>query len=366
MLTIQKLYIKEFLKVLFVLGLGISTIFSIIGLIDEVDYFMPHAPSAELLLKYILFSMPKYIHYLLPMAVLLSSLFIFSQAVKRKEIVAIKASGGKMKSLLTPFVAMGVALTAFGFVLGEFIVPGASKSVHDISNTITKKEKRDVFKEGALYMRGKDGSIVQISLYLPDSNISKGISIFRFDEGGLKERINAETGEWKNNAWKLKKVTLYDIRRGRVVTAPEIEYSYIESPKIFQDKEVEEMSMTGLIKYQKRLNEAGFKNTKLTVDISARRSYPLINLFMLFLGMSLSLGGAFHQNFLERIMEGGRLGSGIITTGLGLAISLIYWIGYSFFLSLGYAGTIPPVSAPWIMPLIFAAVSVYLYNHIPE
>jgi lipopolysaccharide export system permease protein len=129
---------------------------------------------------------------------------------------------------------------------------------------------------------------------------------------------------------------------------------------------VEEMTLTGLIKYQRRLNEAGFKNIKLTVDISARLSYPLINLFMLLLGMSLSLGGAFHKNFLERIMEEGRVGSGIITAGLGLVISLIYWIGYTFFLSLGYAGTIPPVSAPWIMPALFAAGSIYLYSQIPE
>jgi lipopolysaccharide export system permease protein len=369
MLLIQKLYIKDFLKVLAVLGFGMSAIFSIIGLIDKVDAFIPHDPSVELLLKYILFSTPRYIYYLLPMAVLLSSLFVFSQAVKRKEIVAIKASGGKMKKLLAPFVAMGVVLTVFGFILSEFIVPGSSKGVHDIKNVITKKKEGAAFKEGTIYMRGKDGSIVQISFYLPDIDVSKGVSIFRFDEvGGLKERIDAETGEWENSVWKLKNVTIYDVVRGIAVTVPEIEYPYIESPKIFQEgqRKVEEKTLTELIKYQRRLNEAGFKNIKLTVDISARLSYPLINLFMLLLGISLSLGGAFHKNFREKIMEGGRLGSGIIAAGLGLLISLIYWLGYSFFLSLGYAGTIPPVSAPWIMPALFAAGSIYLYSQIPE
>jgi lipopolysaccharide export system permease protein len=368
-LTIQKLYIKEFFKVLAVLVFGLSAVFSTINLIDRVDGFMPHDPSTKLLIKYMLFSIPKYIHYLLPMAVLLSSLFIFSQASKNKEIVAIKAGGGRMKNFLVPFVAAGVVLTVFGFGLSEFVVPEASKSVHNIRNAITKNEKGVVFKEDALYIRGKDGSIVQISFYLPDIDVSKGVSIFRFDEvGGLKERINAETGEWENNVWKLKNVTIYDVVRGIAVTVPEIEYPYIESPKIFQEgqRKVEEKTLTELIKHQRRLNEAGFKNIKLTVDISARLSYPLINLFMLLLGISLSLGGAFHKNFREKIMEGGRLGSGIIAAGLGLLISLIYWLGYSFFLSLGYAGTISPIVAPWIMPIVFAGVSIYIYSQIPE
>ncbi len=373
MLIIQKLYIKEFLKVLLILGIGISGVFSIIGLIDKIDDFMPHKPPFGLLMKYTFLSIPKYTHYLLPMAILLSSLFIFSQAIKRKEIVAIKAAAGKMKSILAPFIAIGVILTLFGFVLGEIIVPTTSKRLHAIKNKITKKEKGVTFKEGALYMRGKDGSIVRISLYLPDKNISKGVSIFKFDEEGLKERIDAETAEWEGNTWKLKDVTLYDMAKGKTMAIKEMTYPAIESPKIFQEDmwKVEEMTMMELLKYQKRLSEAGFKNIKLSVDISSRLSYPLINFFMLLLGISLSIGGDFAEQrvlqiFSSQKIKEGTVGSGIIAAGLGLLISLIYWFSYSLFLSLGYAGTIPPIIAPWIVPAIFAVVSIHLYTQIPE
>lgn len=373
MLIIQRLYIKEFLKVLIILGLGISGVFSIIGLIDKIDDFLPHRPSFGLLMQYTALSIPRYTHYLLPMAILLSSLFIFSQAIKRREIVVIKASAGKMKSILIPFVVLGVILTLFAFVLGEIIVPAASKKLHSIKNKITKKEKGLAFKEGTIYMRGKDGSIVRISLYLPDKNISKGISIFKFDGERLKEKIDARTGDWEGNIWKLKDVTLYDIAKGQITTIEETTYPAIESPKIFQEDlwKVEEMTMMELVKYLRRLNEAGFKNIKLIVDIGSRFSYPLINLFMLLLGISLSLGGDFaEQRFLKLIssqkMQEGTFGSGIVAAGLGLLISLIYWFGYSLFLSLGYAGTIPPLFAPWIVPIIFAGVSIYMYGQIPE
>lgn len=372
MLLIQRMYMKEFLKVLVILGLGIAGIFSIIGLIDKIDEFMPHKPPFGMLMSYTLYSIPKYLHYLMPMAILLSSLFVFSQAIKRKEIIAIKAAGGKMKSVLVPFVAMGAALALFAFILSEAIVPVASKKIHTIKNRIIKKEKGITFKEGTLYMRGKDGSIVRISLYLPDRNISKGVSIFTFDADGLKKRIDAETAEWEGKAWKLKNITLYDVEKGKTTFQKETIYPAIESPKIFQEDmwKVEEMTMLELIKYQRRLSEAGFKNIKLIADISSRLSYPLINLFMLLLGISLSVGDFAEQRLLKIIsshkIKDSTVGSGIISAGLGLLISLLYWFGYSLFLSLGYAGTIPPIIAPWIVPLIFAAVSGYLYNQIPE
>ncbi|MFZ5997070.1 MAG: LptF/LptG family permease [Nitrospirota bacterium] len=367
MLLIQRLYIKEFLKSLVVLGLGIALIFSIMGFIDKIDDFMPHRPSAVLLLKYIGLTIPKYLNYLMAMATLLSSLFIFSQAIKRKEIVVIKAAAGRMKKILLPFVGIGIALTLFGFVLGEIIVPLTSKEVRAVKNQITKKKKGVTFKEGSLYMRAKDGSIVRIGLYLPEQNISQEVSIFKFDAGGLKERVDAETAEWAGDTWKLKNVALLDVASGKVTTMVELLYPSIESPKIFQEDmwEISEMTMPELIQYQKRLTTAGFKNPKLTVDISSRLSYPLINLFMLLLGIALSVGG--EQKALKSLIPA-RFSThgGIIAAGLGLLISLIYWFSYSLFLSLGYAGALPPIIAPWIVPALFAVISVYLYSRIPE
>ena len=85
MLIIQKLYIKEFLKALIVLGLGISLIFSIIGLIDKIDEFMPHKPALKLLFEYTVMTIPKYFHYLMAMSTLLASLFIFSRRSKERK-----------------------------------------------------------------------------------------------------------------------------------------------------------------------------------------------------------------------------------------------------------------------------------------
>jgi lipopolysaccharide export system permease protein len=371
MLRVQRMYIADFFKVLFILTLGMSALFGILSLIDKMEEFMPYRPALGLLVQYALASIPRNIVYVMPMTALLSSLFVFSLAIKRREIVTIKTSGGRIKRILAPFIVIGVLLTLTGFVLGEFIVPVTAKKVRSLTSEITGKGKKVAFfKEGSLYMRGKDGSIVKIALFLPSQNLSKGVSIFKFDGEGLKERIDAETGTWENGIWKLRNIVVYDLVTGAVSRKPEMIYTAIESPKIFSEDsvKVEEMTLTELIRYKNRLAEAGFRNVKLSVDLGSRLSYPVINLFMLLLGISLSIGG--EQKGIEKIFrtksQGTHSNAGVVSAGLGLLISVFYWLGYSFSLSLGYSGTVPPIMAPWIVPVLFSFVSLYLYFNIPE
>lgn len=371
MLLIQKLYIKDFFKIFLILGLGISLLFSIIGLIDKFDDFIPNNPSVFILLKYIFFHIPKYLTYIMPMAILLSSLFIFTQAMKKKEIVAIKNAGGKINSILSPFLIIGFIMSLCGFFLNEVVVPTLSKEIHSIKKHLTKKGSTIAFKEGTVFMKGKDGSVVRIAFYLDDKNLAKGVNIFKYDEDGIKEKIEAETAEWDGKLWRLKGVTVFTVSEGKAIFIDEMFSDTMESPKILQKEigKTEEMTIFELLEYDKRLTEAGFKNIRLSVDISSRFSYPLINFFMIILGLSLSIGAdnRLLQKFLPHKSEGrGLSSSGVISTGLGLIISLIYWIGYSFFLSLGYAGTFSPIIAPWIMPVLFAVCSVYLYKQIPQ
>ncbi|MBI5189007.1 MAG: LptF/LptG family permease [Nitrospirae bacterium] len=382
MLIIQRHYLKEFFKLLGVIALGLALIFSLLDLVNKIADFMPGNPSTDKLILYALLNLPKYLLYLLPMAVLICSLFIFSQASRRKEIVAIKAAGGRLKALFYPFIISGMLLSIFAFITGEFVVPDFSKRAYELENTLKKKDKKLVFKEGTLWLRSTDGSHVRIELYIPDKKLAKGVSIFKiaggqsrfYPFGGksgtvptfLRERIEAEEAEWEEvrssklkvksseGIWKLKKVIKYDIESGKVSRISEIDYPYLESPDFFSEKikKPDEMGLSELYRYTKRLKEAGFRNTKLVVDLNSKVSYPLINFFLMLLGISLPVRG--------------RIGGGLFAAGLGLFISLIYWLGYTLMLSMGYAGIIPPSISAWITPLLFGITAIYLFRKTPE
>ncbi len=354
MKIVQKLYLKDFLKLLTMLVVGLSVIFSLIDLSGKLDKFMPGKPSVQSLVLYAVYNMPRFLIYLLPMAVLICSLFTFSQASRRKEIVAIKTAGGRLKSLFTPLVAAGACLSIVAFLMGEIVLPDFSKRSVELRNTLAGKPKKIAFNEGALWLKDKEGSPVKIDLYVEDRKVAEGIVIFITGNDILREEIMAQKAYWDGSTWVLQNARRYDMRTGKAENIKSMEYPDLGSPELFREnmKKPDEMGMTELYRYMQKLKKAGFRDTKLAVDINSKISFPLINFFMILLGISLAL----RMN----------LGGGLFSAGLGLLISLSYWFGFTFALSMGYAGILPPVLAAWTIPLLFGGAAVYLYVTIPE
>jgi len=359
MLKLQRYYLREFVKLFSLLSVGLAFIFSILQLVDKMDEFLLHKSPIDNLVLYMFFNFPKFLLYLLPAALLICSLFIFSQASRSRELTAIKATGGKLKVVLYPFIAFGLGASIFAFVVGEIIVPDFSKRANELRYSIRKEHRKIAFQEGSLWIRGEDGSIVKIELYIPEKNLAQGVSIFVLKEDTLIKRIEAQEARWRNiqnpePSWLLRNVTTYDVSNGNVYKIAETEYPYLGSPDLFAEgiKTSEEMGIIELSRYNERLKRSGFKNTKLDVDFNSKISYPLINLFMLLLGISLAMRSTF--------------GGGLFAAGLGLLISTIYWFAYTMTLSLGYAGVIPPFIASWFIPFVFGFISFLLFIKIPE
>ena len=359
MRTLHRYYIREFLKILSVLTLGLGLIFSLLDLVDKVDDFVPGKLSIARVAEYVMLSFPKYLYYLLPMSLLICSLFVFSHASRHKEIIAVKAIGGRAKKLFYPFVAAGIIFSIASFIIGEIVVPDFSDRLLEFKKAHMKKIGKVSFKEGTIWLRTANGSLVRIGLYVPEQKIARGVSIFVLDKDKLERRIEAEEAVWHVNEngkgiWKLRTVIVYDLSSGQVTKSADMDYPYLESPDFFSSamKKPDEMGIIDLYRYAERLKASGFRDAKLNVDIQARLSYPLANLFMLLLGLSLSLIG--------------RAGGGLFAAGLGISISFVYWLAYTFMLSMGYARVVPAVVATWMIPLIFGAAAIYLFSRIPE
>lgn len=354
MKTVQRLYLKDFLILFGILAAGLSAIFSLLDLTGNIDNFMQGKPSVVDLLSYAALNVPRYLLYLLPMSVLIGSLFTFSQAHKRGEVTAIKAAGGRLRRIFYPFLVTAALLCILAFLLGEVVVPDFSGKAITLKNRIEGKTRQLSFTEGALWLKSRDGSPVKIDLYIPDKKMAKGVSIFVIGNNTLKEEIRADEAVWDGNSWMLKDVTELDVGTDRTTKLSSLKYPGLESPDLFTEeiKTTDEMGFFELYSYIHRLRAAGFNNVKMSVDINSKISFPLINLFMMLLGISLSLRMG--------------LGSGLFSAGLGLLISLLYWFSYTFALSLGYAGILYPLLAAWIIPLAFSLLSVYLFLQIPE
>lgn len=363
MLIIQRYYLKEFLRLFGILSLGLSITASLFELINRIDEFMPHNPATGDLIQYSLLNIPNYFLYTMPVSILLSSLFIMGNANRRKETVAVRSSGGSMKRVLSVFVYVGIVMTILSFAVSEFISPPAMQEAHRLKNLLSKRGEIPAFKEGTFWIRSKE-AIIKIDLYNQETPYFaglKGLSIFRMEGDMLSERIEAEYAEWRpkgkettDGVWYLKNAISYDLKSGETRRFSEFETDLIEPPIAFKDvmRRPEEMNLRELINYTRRLKEAGFKNNKLLVDMHSRIAYPIINLVMVLLGLSLATSGEMR--------------SGLVTAALGIGISLLYWLGLSLSLSLSYTALVPAFIGPWSMPLLFGALAIYRFKKIPE
>ncbi len=359
MKIVRRYYIKEYLKLLCIICAGLALIFSLLDLVDKIDNFAPGKLSLKGVMYYSLLVMPKYVLYLLPMSLLISSLFIFGLAARYQEITALKASGGRLKVLFLPFVILGLLCSLFSFIMAEFAIPIFSEKLLEFKRIYMGRPDKMAVVQGSVWFRGMDGSVTRMMLYMPEKKLAKGVSIFLPGELSLRKRIEAKEALWSkdesgNNTWILSGVTLYDFESGKFSVAQSMEYPYIESPDLFARgiRATDEMGISELSQYINKLRAAGITHSRLVVDFHVKLSYPLMNFCMMILGLALS-----------GIM---RTGGGLLATGAGVSISIAYWLFYTFMLSMGYAKVIEPVIAPWIVPVMFGTVSVYLFRRVPE
>jgi lipopolysaccharide export system permease protein len=348
------MYLKDFFIMLVMITVGLSLIFCLLDVIEKIDDFKPDAFSAGQVTLYALLRLPSYLLYLLPVSVLISSLFTFSQAYRRFEIPAIKAAGGKLRAFFYPFIVTGILISLFAFMINEGIAPDFSRRALAIKNELKGKTKKYAFREGSMWLKSTTGDPVKIDLFVFDKRLVHGIDIFVLGDAVLRERISAEKAFWNGSIWSLEQVTRYDFDSGTIHELKTLDYHNLEAPEIFAEKikKPEEMNISELYRYAERLKNAGFRNVRLAVDLHSKISFPFINIFMMVLGISLSSRKT--------------VGSGLISAGLALLICLFYWFGYTFMLSLGYAGIIMPVIAAWIIPSLFAILSLYLFVTVPE
>ncbi|HDN95086.1 MAG TPA: LptF/LptG family permease, partial [Nitrospirae bacterium] len=305
---------------------------------------------------YLLLQTPRVILFALPFASLFSILMTLGMASKWKETITIRASGGSTKRVFSFFLVLGLIISLAALFLGETIVPAATKKASWVRQVkILKRSPKIAYRKEALWLKGRESSLIRISGFVEDGNRILKTSIFTFTPSfSLEKRIEAESAEWAGNAWELKNVKVFDIGNNITKNYSSLMTNLIEEPKIFREemKQPDEMNFFELQTYYSRLQKAGFKNVKYLVRLYEKLAYPAINFVMILFGIALALNSNW--------------GGGMRAVGLGVIISIVYWLSYSITISLGTTGILQPWLASWASPIVFGIAGGIMYSKINE
>lgn len=194
MRTLRNYILRESLFPFF-LSLGVLTCVFLLGnLIRLANMVINKGVSLTAVGKMFLLYIPLLLGYTLPIACLMTVILTFSRFSTDNEILAMRASGIHLRSLLWPLIAIGLILSLFSVVLNEKIIPYAYHEQRVIFKDIGAKNPAAVLEAGSFINAFKNQILF---IYRIDGNRLYNVRIYQPQPDGKPTRtIVAKEGEF--------------------------------------------------------------------------------------------------------------------------------------------------------------------------
>lgn len=356
-MTLLARYItSEMLRYFAIILAAVIGIYLAVDFIEKVDDFIEAQVPVTRAFVYLAYKIPLILTQVTPVGVLLAALISFGLMSKHNELIALASSGISTSIALVPALKVALVL-ALGLVsLSEFFAPLATMRANQIWLAEVRQEKSVSANQQDIWIKN-DKSILNIQYYHGESNTAQGISLNRFnDRFQLTYRLDADTAAYARGQWHLKKAVeqtwTAESRGFDAKVHPELTRDLNVTPSDLKavTRHPTEMGFNELRQYIRNIEADGYDATAPTVDLQAKIAYPFTCLIMGLIGVAVATRG--------RVRDG--LVAGVL---YGIGIIFIYWIFYSFCLSLGYGGLLPPWMAAWLANLVFACLGWVLLSY---
>ena len=211
MKTIRQLIYKEIIQAVAFVALGFLTLFFFFDFVDELaqvgksfggsslgTYQVQHA------LLYVLLLTPNHLYELLPITVLIGSVFVMARFAQSSEFTILRTSGLGPGLALKMLLGLGTIFVAFTFVIGDYVSPLADRTAQLLKARYLGQIS--IGQTGA-WLKEKQGNrsyAVNISAMSSDAQMV-GVRLFEFDTtGAIVSMTTAKQGFFQKDAsWNL-------------------------------------------------------------------------------------------------------------------------------------------------------------------
>ncbi|MDA8091792.1 MAG: LptF/LptG family permease [Nitrospiraceae bacterium] len=304
------------------------------------------------LLRIILYIQPELMLLTLPMAFLLSVLYVYGRMNADNELVILKSSGMPFRQAAVPVFILGAAAVALSFFVSFHLGPAGRKDVRlSISETLRKRAPNAIepgifngfIKNTVIYASSvKNGDLSGVFIY-DERNPGRPIVIYaksasiKLADSGSSIFFNLKNGL----ASLVKGPRLTEIFFGEYRLVLPLG---IEGPEAMR----EELTPRQLL--AKAATETGAHKTISYLEFYRRLTFPLFSLAIMFLAPALSLYAG----------KKARLGG----LALGTAVFSVYYALLIYFEKLAQSGKIPAVAGGWAPFVILFTISVLVFRKV--
>lgn len=171
-MTLSYLYDQYVLK-----SLGLATIFTAITLaaiilltqsLKFLELIINSGASSSVFWVLTFLALPRFFEVILPIALMISTIFIYNRMMSDSEVVVMRAAGVSPMGMARPAIVLGVIVTLLLLVITTWLAPTSLSSMVKMRQVIKEQYSTLLFREGIFNSVGKN-----LTVYIDNRN-SKG------------------------------------------------------------------------------------------------------------------------------------------------------------------------------------------------
>jgi lipopolysaccharide export system permease protein len=350
--TIHKHLISVFLKNFAYTMLGALVLFSVMDLLEHSGSFIDNDATTSMVVRYYVYKAAWIVDTVLPIAMLMATLFTIGAMARYLELTAMFAAGLSLMKVCRPLIIISLLVTIFSLAWREYVLPQANINLTRVWEVEVHKNPDRIKPTQHIALTGPDGRLYYARKYDPNHGIITGLKIITNDGPHVVERIDAELAEWDGAHWTLingtRRIFAGEDERAESFTRLTANDLKVDPRSFYQDRvRQEDMNIRQLIDHVRLVELSGGDATTGLVDIQFNLAFPLVNLIVVLIGIILASGPRKTN-----------VASGF---GLTLLISFGYYMFMNFGRSLGHNGTLTPFVAAWSGNIFFLTSFFVLY-----
>jgi len=313
-----------------------------LGIVGYANYRMGAA------LIFVALNVPGHVYELLPLALLIGTIFTFTQLALHSEYTVMRASGASFGRIGRSVLGTGLLFAVATFVFGEFVAPLSERVAQQMRFKALAGFVVQQFRSG-LWV--KDGSsFINVRQVLTDNTLVD-VRIMQFDENyRLRSLKFARQGIYQGpNLWRLNDVRETRLDGARATTHQEAftDWRSELNPDILSVLLVDpqKMSALNLWSYVKHLRDNRQKAIRYEIALWGKFIYPLAAVVMMILALPFAA--------LQR--RSGGVGVKMLA---GIMLGLAFHLVSRLFAHAGQLNDWPPLFAAAAPSLLFLGIAV--------
>lgn len=352
----------QFVKTVLFGLLAFSVIFILVDMIENLDDFIDQNVALENIILYYAYFLPRIFSLMVPVAMLLSALFVVGRLSNNNELTIIKCAGRSLYRFMLPLLAVGVIVSGIMLAFDGWLVPHINAARLNLEREHLKKHLSSGGRYN-MFFQDRGQRIVSVEYYDEASAVARRVRLQTFDERDptrMVQRLDAERMEWREETreWVVfgglrrnfradstlplqerETVEPFDsLRLGPLALTPEVIIRMQQKP--------EELGLEEFRDYIERQRLAGSDIARLRVDYHGKIAFPFASLIVVFFGVPFA-------SVKRR--------SGLaVQFGISIFLLFVYMVSQKLSQIFGYNGNIHPLLAAWLPNLLFLGAGVVI------